>query len=67
MFRPYYRSGGPPYAWSQNEKLALNTKAEIMETNLQNIETKCLDKVLNWSSYLCGLVNEAEPILDPEE
>lgn len=28
---------------------------------------KTKEKVINWSSYLCGLVNEAEPILDPEE
>ncbi|KAL4475423.1 hypothetical protein ABPG72_022058 [Tetrahymena utriculariae] len=58
IFRPYYTLGGPPYSWTKSEKNLILGKAT--SKNLNFILEKSKARVLEWGSYLCGLVNEEE-------
>ncbi|EWS76043.1 IQ calmodulin-binding motif protein (macronuclear) [Tetrahymena thermophila SB210] len=58
IFRPYYTLGGPPYSWTKSEKNLILGKAT--SKNLNFILEKSKARVLEWGSYLCGLVNEDE-------
>ena len=52
-------------SWSKNEKIIILNK--ISEEILKHIFDKSLTKVLDWGTYLCGLINEAEPSRDPDD
>lgn len=58
IFRPFYTLGGPPYSWTKSEKNLVLGKAS--QKNLGFILEKSKARVMEWSSYLCGLVNEDE-------
>lgn len=58
IFRPFYTLGGPPYSWTKSEKNLVSGKATTK--NLAFILDKSKARVIEWASYLCGLVNEEE-------
>ncbi|EGR29043.1 IQ calmodulin-binding motif family protein, putative [Ichthyophthirius multifiliis] len=58
IFRPFYTLGGQPYLWSTSEKNLLFKK--INENDLFQIIDKSNCKVIEWSTSLCGLINEEE-------
>jgi hypothetical protein len=58
FYRPFYALGGSPYLWSKSEKnLILGV---VSQKNLGSIEEKTQSKVIEWASFLCGLINEKE-------
>ncbi|KRX07982.1 Protein kinase-like domain [Pseudocohnilembus persalinus] len=66
-FRPYYMMGGPPYSWSLQEKQILKERKSFIKQNLDKIFKQSQNKVLQWGSYLCGIVNEGDLYFSEEE
>ncbi|KAL4505248.1 hypothetical protein ABPG72_016315 [Tetrahymena utriculariae] len=60
LFRPYFALGGSPYAWSKSEKNIIFCFAT--QQNIDSILEKAKKKVIEWASFLCGIINEHENI-----
>lgn len=58
LFRPYFALGGSPYAWSHHEKNIIFCTAT--PTNVEKILTNAKTKVIEWASFLCGIINDHE-------
>jgi hypothetical protein len=56
--RPYYLIGGYPYLWTISEKNIIFYNAKL--ENIDSLNQKATERVVDWGSYLCGLINENE-------
>ncbi|EGR33848.1 IQ calmodulin-binding motif family protein, putative [Ichthyophthirius multifiliis] len=54
--RPFYQMGGKPYPWTKTEKIVYKELTNE-KTILQGL-TKAKQKIKQWSSNLCGLIND---------
>ncbi|EGR29693.1 IQ calmodulin-binding motif family protein, putative [Ichthyophthirius multifiliis] len=57
-FRPYYLIGGEPYQWNKSEKNLIMVKPNSQ--NLDQILEKAKKKIIEWISYLCGVINDKD-------